>query len=128
MADFVFVAALRWIDAAAAARLRPGNNDRLISSLAPLLPSPAKIFIATSNRRREVGGRVIPMHTAKPYNFLIARVVVVVPKASESTWAFSDNRAPSGIKHGACLVYARIDRVFLKVDGICCLCPNGAMV
>ena len=105
MADFVFVAALRWIDAAAAMRLREQRTADIIACAASSLLSPALRQDLYCHFEPAKRGRVIPMHTAKPYNFLIARVVVVVPKASESTWAFSDNRAPSGIiKHGACLV------------------------
>ena len=100
MADFVFVAALRWIDAAAAARPREQRPADIIACAASSFPR-QDLYCHFEPAKR---GRVIPMHTAKPYNFLIARVVVVFPMASESTWAFSDNRAPSDIKHGACLV------------------------
>ena len=102
MADFVFVAALRWIDATAAMlRLREQRPADIIACAASSFPR-QDLYCHFEPAKR---GRVIPMHTAKPYNFLIARVVVVVfPKAVESSWAFSDNRAPSGIKHGACLV------------------------
>ena len=65
-------------------------QEWLISSL--LRSSAAKIFIATWNERR---GRVIPMHTAKPYNFLIARV-----KPPEDIRSYSDNWVISDVNAG----------------------------